>query len=322
MGCTQTPPNDSADSHSPVASIPLLQLDNLWFQLAGTICNLSCTHCFISCSPNNDSFQFLDRQTVKRFVTEGKRLGVKEFYFTGGESFLNKEIYNILSDTLEVGPASVLTNGTVIRQRVAARLKAISDASIYSLELRVSLDGFDAASNDRLRGAGSFDSAVKGIKALVDAGFLPIITAVQTWTDCEHTQILENFKQTMREIGYTRPRIKIIPALNLGEHKRNRSDRPQEYLVTEEMMAVSDPGRLLCSNSRIVTDKGVFVCPILVDARDANLGETLEAASGTYRLNHKACYTCYMAGAICSNFASSAREAESSPDVNQTVSQE
>ncbi|HSG99877.1 MAG TPA: radical SAM protein, partial [candidate division Zixibacteria bacterium] len=255
-------------------------------------------------------------------VTEGKRMGVKEFYLTGGESFLNKEIYDILADTLAVGPASVLTNGTVIRQRVAARLKAISDASIYSLELRVSLDGFDAASNDRLRGAGSFDLAIKGIKALVEVGFLPIITAVQTWTDCERSQILENFKRTMREIGYTRPRIKIIPALNLGEHKRNRKDDPQEYLVTEEMMAVSDPGQLLCSNSRIVTDKGVFVCPILVDARDANLGATLEAASGPYRLSHKACYTCYMAGAICSNFASSAREAASSPTANHKRSQE
>ena len=32
---------------------PLLALDTLWLQVAGTLCNLQCTHCFISCSPDN-----------------------------------------------------------------------------------------------------------------------------------------------------------------------------------------------------------------------------------------------------------------------------
>ena len=32
---------------------PLLALDTLWLQVAGTVCNLQCTHCFISCSPAN-----------------------------------------------------------------------------------------------------------------------------------------------------------------------------------------------------------------------------------------------------------------------------
>jgi hypothetical protein len=39
-------------------------LDHLWFQLTGTLCNLTCTHCFISCSPSNKSFGFLDYDKV------------------------------------------------------------------------------------------------------------------------------------------------------------------------------------------------------------------------------------------------------------------
>ena len=35
--------------------VPFLGLDTLWFQVAGTVCNLRCTHCFISCAPDNHS---------------------------------------------------------------------------------------------------------------------------------------------------------------------------------------------------------------------------------------------------------------------------
>jgi AdoMet-dependent heme synthase len=289
-------------------SVKLDSLETLWFQLAGTICNLSCSHCFISCSPENDSFGFMNRETVSAQVSEAQKHGVKEFYFTGGETFLNKEIYDILEDTLKIGPVSILTNGTVIRQRVAEKLKRISDNTIYSLELRVSLDGFTAESNDHIRGAGSFDSALKGILALVNAGFLPIVTAVQTWPESESQQTLEAFKSLLNGLGYERPRIKILPALNLGEYRSSGFDRPEEYLVTEDMLQEYDSGRLLCSNSRIVTDKGVFVCPILIDSPDARMGDSVDNSMGPYKLQHKACYTCYQFGAICSNFSTSATE--------------
>ncbi len=291
-----------------VGSVQLESMDTLWFQLAGTICNLTCSHCFISCSPENDSFKFLDRETVRKYVAEAQVQGVKEFYFTGGESFLNKEIYGILEDTLKVGPVSVLTNGTVIRKRVAKKLKRISDNTIYSLELRVSLDGFTAETNDKLRGKGSFDSALKGITALVEVGFLPIITAVQTWPDSERLQTLEAFKTLLGGIGYDRARIKIMPALNLGEYRKSDFKSPDEYLVSEDMLVEYDSNQLLCSNSRMVTDKGVYVCPILIDSPDARLGDTLEHSLGAYELRHKACYTCYQYGSICANFTTSAAE--------------
>ena len=34
-------------------------LDTLWFQVGGTVCNLACTHCFVSCSPTNHTHEVL-----------------------------------------------------------------------------------------------------------------------------------------------------------------------------------------------------------------------------------------------------------------------
>src|SRR3954447_18254619 len=94
----------------PAPFVPLSHLDDLWFQVAGTLCNLTCAHCFISCSPHNRSFGFLSLDEVRQRLDESVALGVKEYYFTGGEPFLNPEMTEILVETLHYGPATVLTN--------------------------------------------------------------------------------------------------------------------------------------------------------------------------------------------------------------------
>src|SRR3954470_22105841 len=149
-------------SRSP--RVYLEQLDNLWFQLTGTLCNLTCTHCFISCSPSNHAFGFLDYDRVVSALEESRRLGVKEYYFTGGEPFMHPRVLDILEQTLAIGPATVLTNGTLFREKTVERLAEIRDSSIYSLELRVSIDGPDAESNDRIRGDGAFKRAMEGVE--------------------------------------------------------------------------------------------------------------------------------------------------------------
>src|ERR1700676_3179016 len=99
------------DAAAPL--VELAHLDDLWFQVGGTLCNLECRHCFISCSPHNHAFGFLDLETVRRALEESVALGVKEYYFTGGEPFLNPDMVAILELTLQYGPATVLNNATV-----------------------------------------------------------------------------------------------------------------------------------------------------------------------------------------------------------------
>jgi uncharacterized Fe-S cluster-containing radical SAM superfamily protein len=283
--------------------VPLHSLDALWFQVGGTICNLWCTHCFISCSPKNHAFEFLSRAQVKGYLDESVKYGVKEYYFTGGEPFMNRDMLAILIDTLEFGPASVLSNGILISAKVAKQLRQIADDSIYSLELRISLDGFTEFTNDTIRGEGSFRKALVGVKNLVEEGLLPIITCMQSWEDGDNETVLEGFKAMLRGIGYTRPRLKIIPPLRIGrEEMRYRGYTDAEF-VTPEMMEGYDDHQLLCTTSRIVTDRGIYVCPILIEKSDAKLGDTLAESFGPYALRHQTCYSCYLAGAICSNFA-------------------
>lgn len=287
--------------------VELAHLDHLWFQVSGTLCNLTCRHCFISCSPKNDSFGYLTLEEVQRRLDESVSLGVKEYYFTGGEPFLNREMVAILVETLRYGPATVLTNGTVLKEEWLAELREAEQASLYSLEFRVSIDGFSSETNDPIRGEGTFERAVEGLEKLVEYGFLPIITATRTWADADEQQILGQFLEMLRQVGYERPRLKILPPLQMGaESERTQAYRESER-VTRRMMKGFDASQLVCEHSRVVTDRGVYVCPILLESPDANLGGSLAEASQPYRLKHGACYTCFQYGAICSNASSAVR---------------
>jgi uncharacterized Fe-S cluster-containing radical SAM superfamily protein len=302
-----TTPLALLDSSAPM--VRLVHLDDLWFQVAGTLCNLECSHCFISCSPHNHSFGFLDLETVRTSLEESVRLGVKEYYFTGGEPFLNPEVVAILELTLEYGPATVLTNATVLKEEWLVRLNRAEAASPYSLEFRVSIDGYTAPENDPIRGLGTFERALRGVRRLLAHGFLPILTVTQIREDDDPGRLFDGFVRLLKASGYERPRIKILPALRIGaEVQRGRGYRGEER-VTPDMMDGFDPSHLVCNHSRMVTDRGIYVCPILIEAADARLGTTLEEACTAYPLRHQACYTCYQYGTICANASSGQRDA-------------
>ena len=94
-------------------------------QVGGTLCNLQCTHCFISCGPQNHTHEMMTLGEVQARLDESKTLGVKDYYITGGEVFINPEIFEILEAILQCGPLDVLTNGTLITPEKAKRLQDI-----------------------------------------------------------------------------------------------------------------------------------------------------------------------------------------------------
>ncbi|HEX5102291.1 MAG TPA: radical SAM protein [Pirellulaceae bacterium] len=283
----------------PLVSIS--HLDHLWFQVGGTLCNLTCRHCFISCSPKNDSLGFLSLEQVKSRLEESVPLGVKEYYFTGGEPFLNPEMTEILVETLRYGPATVLTNGTVLKDEWLTRLRTAEDAGPYSLEFRVSIDGFSPETNDPIRGEGTFARALKGIQKLVQHGFLPIVTAAQVWPDEQNHDFVERFVKVLKAAGYSRPRLKILPMLRLGAEECRTHDYLASERVDRAMLEGYDTSQLVCEHSRCVTDRGVHVCPILIESPDSLLGQSLNVSLQPFAIRHGACYTCYQHGAICSN---------------------
>ncbi|HVA66844.1 MAG TPA: radical SAM protein [Elusimicrobiota bacterium] len=278
---------------------PLFALDTLWLQVAGTLCNLRCTHCFISCSPVNHSHEMMSLEEVKRYLDEARQLGVKEYYLTGGEPFMNKDLFAMLELALKQGPVSILTNALLITPETAARLKDLADVSDYSLELRVSLDGYDAATHDAVRGPGTFDRTLKGVGNLAVAGLNPVITAAEVKDELGARKGRIEFLAFLKSIGLDKPRLKILPILRLGsEIRRSRAYESWESLRGQELTE-EEQLALQCSSCRMATSKGVYVCPLLIDSPEARMGETLRDSLRPFELKHQACWTCRATGFSC-----------------------
>lgn len=282
-----------------IPTAPLFELSTLWIQVTGTWCNLTCTHCLNSSGPLNPWLKSLDTDMVIRSIKEGAELGIKEIYYTGGEPFLHKDMLLLTAHALEVAPTTILTNGTLITDQVVDHLAELAENSPYSLEIRISIDDVDPEKNDRIRGQGAFSKAIRALHVLHSRGLLPIVTATEILRDelPEGSGMYEQFRDLLRSLGITKPRVKIMPVFSIG-----RMERDGGPLLTPEMLDGFDYSLLQCSETRVVAEGGVYACPILAGLPGARLSEkSLKEAFKPCDLYHTACVTCYETGMTCKN---------------------
>jgi molybdenum cofactor biosynthesis enzyme MoaA len=236
---------------------------------------------------------------VRERLREAAALGVREYYFTGGEPFLNAEIFEILEETLRQGPVTVLTNGLLLTPERCRRLKRLSDASEYSLDLRVSIDGSTPERNDAIRGAGTFDRILCGIRNLAEAGVNPVVTVTEADEEAVGGEGRRRLLAWMRSIGLARPRLKVLSLFRIGAEARRLRPYGSEESLAGRHLTADESERLQCSTCRMVTSRGVYVCPILIDEPRALLGRSLADTLIPFELAHSACYTCHEFGVTC-----------------------
>ncbi|MFQ5353948.1 MAG: methyltransferase domain-containing protein [Thermodesulfobacteriota bacterium] len=285
--------------------VPLTGLSTIWFQVSGTLCNLKCSHCFISCGPGVKRHAMMSRKDVDRYLDEARSTGIKEIYFTGGEPMLNAEIMGITADALSDADVTILTNATLITSEAAAEFKGLDLASKHKLTFRVSMESPLEKENDRVRGEGSFKLTSRGVKNLIKAGFEPIITVTQI----EDKRLCpEAFEEWLRSLGSAAPHVKTIPLLHIGRGEKNYRPYSEDERLQEVDPLSIRPESLQCSSARMITSEGVFCCPILIDDPSARMGSTIEESLRPVALTSPACYTCVKEGLSCSNASSTCCE--------------
>ena len=57
-------------------TLDLAYLDVLWLQVTGTVCNIACRHCFISCDPKVRTHDMLSVETVHQSLDAAGAKGV------------------------------------------------------------------------------------------------------------------------------------------------------------------------------------------------------------------------------------------------------
>lgn len=161
-------------------------------------CNLQCVHC-LSSSGRRDPRE-LTTAEAKRVLDELRRLQVFYINIGGGEPMVRRDFFDLVDYAINPparGPGigvKFSTNGTYIDAATARRLAAMD-----YLDIQISLDGIDAATNDPLRGDGSYAVARRAMDNLSAAGFGPFkISVVVTRHNVDQ---LDQFKQLADSYG-------------------------------------------------------------------------------------------------------------------------
>ena len=135
-------------------------------------CNLACVHC-LSSSGRRDPDEL--RPAEARHVVDDL-VDMKVFYVNigGGEPMLRPDFFDLVSYAVgrRVG-VKFSTNGTRLTPERARQLAALD-----YLDVQISIDGATAATNDAVRGEGSFAAARRAMDNLAAAGFGPFKVSV------------------------------------------------------------------------------------------------------------------------------------------------
>ncbi|SFE39608.1 Radical SAM superfamily enzyme, MoaA/NifB/PqqE/SkfB family [Nitrosomonas sp. Nm166] len=276
-------------------------LEELWFH-TGTACNLACPFCLEGSKPGDDRLQLMRFDDVKPFIDEALTLGVKQFSFTGGEPFVNKDLVRILDYALQYRPCMVLTNATEPLLKRLPQLRPLRERS-HALHFRVSLDHFSADQHEKARGEGTFSMALDGLRALYDMGFT-ISVANQAIPELPAYKVAECFAQVFRGAGLPEnlPRIEF-PEFHPPGVAVTAPQITQSCMVDYQTEATLR--KFMCAFSRmVVKSEGqckVYACTLVDDDDDYVLGETLvESLQVPVSMKHHRCYSCFRYGASCS----------------------
>ncbi len=235
-------------------------------------------------------------EQVHATLDEAYKQGVREYYFTGGEPFLHPNIRELITMILAQGPLTILTNGILIDHEMGAWLGKTFRTAPYSLDLRVSLDGYTAEDNDKVRGKGTFECIIAGIKRLAVHGVNPVITVTEVRPEMGLPKERTAFMEFVRSLGLDKPRLKFLVPFLIGREEQRTRGYTEEELLYEGDLIPGEEQQLQCNSCRMVTDDGVYPCPLLINVPNAKMGETLVDGLRPIKLAWQPCYTCHIYG--------------------------
>ena len=289
----------------PRAAVALNKLETLWFN-TGTLCNLTCSNCYIESSPTNDRLSYLSALEVGAMLDELQSdWQAHEIGFTGGEPFMNPDILAMLADALGRGyRVLVLTNAMRPMMKLSDGLLSLHQQYGAQLCLRVSVDHYARDVHELERGAHGWDRMMGGLVWLARNKF-NINIAGRTLSGEDEEHLRDGYGKLFAQHGIP------VDAGNQGElvlfpEIDENLDVPEITTACWGILNVS-PDAMMCATSRmVVKHKGdgaptVMPCTLLPYDGRFRMGATLAAAKGPVPLNHRHCAQfCVLGGGSCS----------------------
>lgn len=266
-----------------VFSAPVVQLEelnNLFIELTAKNCNQRCKHCYIDFPISKKVKDFISIDKIKQALNDTAGEYIQCIYLTGAEPMTHPEFNSILRLCLKRSNVCICTNASFINEKKARFLKKVEDESSNEIIFKLSIDHYDEIKNDDIRGRGSYRQTVSALKSLIKYGFNPVFNIVNYYNEKPSTLIHE-FDKLCKKIGFE------TTDFNFQVNQYHNKFKP---LLENEHMNINPNSD--CVNGRVLTDKGVYVCPFLANDHRGRMGADFGDFSKKMYLETDFCLTC------------------------------
>lgn len=236
----------------------LKELNNLFIELTAKNCNQHCKHCYIDFPFLKAPKDFIDIDKIKNALRDTKDENLYCIYLTGAEPMLHPDFNVILRLCLKVSNVCICTNGSFLNEKKVRFLKKVEDESDNEIIFMLPIDHYDEIKSDDIRSRGSYRQILHASKILVKYEFNPIFN-VTNYYKLDKKELITNFKQVFDNIG--------VPVEDCNFQINEYYNK-----YSKEEMIVEDYKNLDCQTGRILTEKGVYVCPFLANDHRGRMG--------------------------------------------------
>lgn len=235
-------------------------------------CNLRCRYCM---PPEGVKFmahdEILRNEEFIKLIDIFIGMGIKKIRFTGGEPFVRRGFFDVVSAVVKKHPGidlCVTTNGTLLEEHIA-------DLKKYNIKkLNISLDTMSRDKFHSLTGVDCFNTVINNIEKSLSAGFFDIkINGVLLKSTLEE---IDDFLDYFADKNITLRFIERMPV--------TKQDEFNEFIPADELMRILD-------SKGILTRKNT-------DDTSVSLRYDLKYKSSNIRLGvippvtHRFCATC------------------------------
>ncbi|OHC76365.1 MAG: radical SAM protein [Rhodospirillales bacterium RIFCSPLOWO2_12_FULL_58_28] len=288
------------------AVVALTRLKTLWFNV-GSLCNIACKNCYMDSSPKNDRLAYITTDEADRYLDEvaAEGLPVEEIAFTGGEPFMNPQFLHMTGAALGRGyRVLILTNAMKPMWNRRRELLKLKERYGDRLSVRVSIDHYAPERHEAIRGEGSWEPVLRGLKWLAENGFNLAVAGRTCWGEDEGTA-RSGYAALFKRHGIPvdaedKARLVLFPELD------ENADVHEITVLCWDILGVA-PETMMCATSRMVIKRkgasapAVVPCTLLPYDSRFELGPDLTDSSKTVKLNHPHCAKfCVLGGGSCS----------------------
>ncbi|MBW2575334.1 MAG: radical SAM protein [Deltaproteobacteria bacterium] len=219
---------------------------NVFFHIL-THCNLKCKHCYINKKQHGENTLSLEtiEAWLKVFTSKTKNANV---IFLGGEPTLHPDL-SLAIKKAKYNSITVDTNGYLFHDILS---KVEPDVVDY---FSFSLDGATRKTNDMIRGEGSYDKCIAGIKKAILRGFTTSL--IYTVSQMNFHE-LDRIAPLLKDLGVDRFFIQVI-----GIRGKSAVNRQEKLQVSRDewLKIIPDVAQKIARLGITVTYPKVFLSP-------------------------------------------------------------